>query len=126
MREVNKYLEEMAEWLQEAFSVCIVGEDGLILASKTRDGGENADFTSAVLTEVMRNISKIVREIRKGNLVDNLLSTSDAHFLTKPIDNEGKVFLAIGVPRGANLGAVRYVSKVYSDKLRSSLPLPGA
>lgn len=122
MQELEKYLEEIAEWLQEAFSICVVGEDGLMLASKTRPGGENAELTSAVLTDVMRSISRIVNEVKKGRLVDNLLSTADAHFLTKQLDDEGRVFLAIGVPRGANLGAVRYVSKVYADKLKAALP----
>lgn len=122
MQAVQKYLEEMAEWLQEAFSICVVGEDGLILASKIREGGENVEFTSAVLTEVMRNVARIAREMQKGKLVDNLLSMVDAHFLTKPLDEENKNFLAIGVPRGANLGAVRYVSKVYAEKLREALP----
>ncbi|TKJ36889.1 hypothetical protein CEE36_11285 [candidate division TA06 bacterium B3_TA06] len=122
MQELEKYLEEIAEWLQEAFSICVVGEEGLVLACKTREGGENAELTSAVLTDVMRSISRIVNEVRKGRLVDNLLSTADAHFLTKQLDDEGRVFLAIGVPRGANLGAVRYVSKVYADKLKAALP----
>lgn len=122
MQELQKYLEEIAEWLQEAFSICVVGEEGLVLACKTREGGENAELTSAVLTDVMRSISRIVNEVRKGRLVDNLLSTADAHFLTKQLDDEGRVFLAIGVPRGANLGAVRYVSKVYADKLKAALP----
>lgn len=124
MRDVQKYLEEMAEWLQDAFSICVVGEEGLMLACKLREGGENAEYTSAVLTEVMRNISRIVGEIKQGSLVDNLISTVDVHFLTKPLDSEGKIFLAVGVPRGANLGAVRYVSKVYVDKLREALPKP--
>jgi len=122
MQAVQKYLEEMSEWLQEAFSVCVVGEDGLILASVTRDGGENVEFTSAVLTDIMRSIIRIVNEIKQGDLVDNLLSTAEAHFLTKPLSDDGKTFLAIGVPRGSNLGAVRYVSKVYADKLREALP----
>lgn len=122
MQELEKYLEEIAEWLQEAFSICVVGEEGLVLACKTREGGENAELTSAVLTDVMRSISRIVNEVKKGRLVDNLLSTADAHFLTKQLDDEGKIFLAIGVPRGANLGAVRYVSKVYADKLKAALP----
>ncbi len=122
MQELEKYLEEIAEWLQEAFSICVVGEEGLVLACKTREGGENAELTSAVLTDVMRSISRIVNEVKKGRLVDNLLSTADAHFLTKQLDDEGRVFLAIGVPRGANLGAVRYVSKVYADKLKAALP----
>ncbi|TET21280.1 MAG: hypothetical protein E3J71_10240 [Candidatus Stahlbacteria bacterium] len=122
MQELEKYLEEIAEWLQEAFSICVVGEEGLVLACKTREGGENAELTSAVLTDVMRSISRIVNEVRKGRLVDNLLSTADAHFLTKQLDDEGRVFLAIGVPRGANLGAVRYVSKVYANKLKAALP----
>lgn len=122
MHELQKYLEEMAEWLQEAFLICAVGEDGLILSCTTRESGESSEFISAVLTDVMRNISKIVADIKKGKLVDNLISTVDAHFLTKPIDEEAKIFLAIGVPRGANLGAVRYVSKVYADKLKASLP----
>jgi predicted regulator of Ras-like GTPase activity (Roadblock/LC7/MglB family) len=124
MRELEKYLSEMAEWLQEAFSICIVGEDGLMLASTTREGGENVEFTSAALTDVMRSIARITEEIKQGNLVDNLLSTVEAHFLTKPLDDEGKIFLAIGVPRGANLGAVRYVSKVYAEKLKAALPAP--
>jgi len=122
MQELEKYLEEIAEWLQEAFSICVVGEEGLVLACKTREGGENAELTSAVLTDVMRSISRIVNEVKKGRLVDNLLSTADAHFLTKQLDDEGRVFLAIGVPRGANLGAVRYVSKVYANKLKAALP----
>ena len=122
MQTLQKYVEEISEWLREAFSVCVVGEDGLMLAFKTRVGGENAEFTSAVLTEVMRSIERIVREMQKGRLVDTLISMVDAHFLTKPVDDEGKVFLAIGVPRGANLGAVRYVSKVYTAKLRDALP----
>lgn len=124
MRDLQKYLDEMSEWLQEAFSICLVGEEGLMLACKVREGGENAEYTSAVLTEVMRNISRIAAEIKQGPLVDNLLSTVDVHFLTKPLDETGKIFLAIGVPRGANLGAVRYVSKVYADKLREALPRP--
>lgn len=123
MRDLQRYLEEMAEWLQEAFSICVVGEDGLVLACKTREGGENVELTSAVLTDVMRSIARITNEIKKGRLVDNLLSTVDAHFLTKQLDDEGKVFLAIGVPRGANLGAVRYVSKIYADKLKAALPI---
>lgn len=122
MRELQKYLEEIAEWLGEAFSVCVVGDDGLVLACKTREGGENVELTSAVLTDVMRSISRIVDEVKRGRLVDNLLSTVDAHFLTKQLDDEGKAFLAIGVPRGSNLGAVRYVSKVYADKLKAALP----
>lgn len=122
MRDIERYLGEMSEWIQEAFSICIVGEDGLILACNAKEGAEAAEYTSAVLTDIMRSISKIVGEIRKGNLVDNLLSTVDAHFLTKPLDEDGKIFLAIGVPRGANLGAVRYVSKVYAEKLKAALP----
>ncbi|MBN2378965.1 hypothetical protein JXM67_04095 [candidate division WOR-3 bacterium] len=122
MQTLQKYVEEIAEWLREAFSVSVVGEDGLMLAYKTRVGGENVEFTSAVLTEVMRNIERIVREMQKGKLVDTLISMVDAHFLTKPLDEDGKVFLAIGVPRGANLGAVRYVSKVYINKLQEAIP----
>lgn len=122
MQELERYTSEIAQWLEEAFLVCVVGEDGLVLSSKVRAGEDNAEFISAVLTEIMRNISKIVAEIKKGKLVDNLLSTVQVHFLTKQLDEEGKVFLAIGVPRGANLGAVRYVSKVYAEKLKNSLP----
>jgi len=122
VHDVQKYIDEIAEWLKEAFSVCVVGEDGLVLACKSREGTENTEFTSAVLTDVMRNIAKIVHDMKKGKLVDNLLSMVDAHFLTKPLDEEGKIFLAIGVPRGSNLGAVRYVSKVYAEKLRAALP----
>ncbi|MBD3285790.1 hypothetical protein GF359_04950 [candidate division WOR-3 bacterium] len=122
MQTLQKYVEEIAEWLRESFSVSVVGEDGLMLAYKTRVGGENVEFTSAVLTEVMRNIARIVKEMQKGKLVDNLISMVEAHFLTKPLDEEGSVFLAIGVPRGANLGAVRYVSKVYINKLKDALP----
>ncbi len=122
MQNVQKYIEEIAEWIQEAFSICVVGEDGLLLASKTREAESNVEFTSAMLTEVMRSTVRVVNEIKKGKLVDNLISTVDAHFITKPLDENGTIFLAIGVPRGANLGAVRYVSKVYAAKLKDALP----
>ena len=124
MNEIEKLLQEMAEHIHDVITVSLVGQDGLIIAeyvNKETVGTMDTEFTAATITTVMLKITDVVSGVNLGKMVDNLLSTEDGHFLTKYI-GDGSAFLSIVAKRGANLGAMRYVSKVYGQKLWELLP----
>ena len=124
MNEIEKLLQEMADHIHDVITISLVGQDGLIIAeyiNKEHISSMNTEFTAATVTTVMLKLTDVVSGVNLGKMVDNLLSTEDAHFLTKYI-GDGSAFLCIVAKRGANLGAMRYVSKVYAQKLWDFLP----
>ncbi len=120
--EIKNILEEMGKQVDGILTVSLVSSDGLIISEYTPNP-ENMDseLAAANLSTVMKRIIATVEDARLGKMVDNLLSTEQGHFLTKLI-GDGSVFLLIAAKRGTNLGAIRYISKVYSTKLWEALP----
>jgi len=121
MNELNMMLEEMVKLLNEVVSISIVGFDGLVIAEYTVEDNSSTEYSSAQMTSAMLDLKQLVEEIKMGKMVDNLLSTETGHFLTKLI-GDGSIFLSIVCKRGANLGAMRYVSKVYNERIWNILP----
>ncbi len=124
MNRIQELLKEMAEHIHGVVSVALVGQDGLIIAEYVNQdevGSMDTEFTAATLTSAMLKLTDVVSGVKLGRMVDNLLSTEQGHFLTKYI-GDGSAFLSIIAKRGANLGAMRYVSKVYGEKLWDLLP----
>ena len=121
MNEINEMLEEMVKLLNEVVSISVVGMDGLVIAEYTADDSASTDYSSAKMTSAIVDLIQLVEEINMGKMVDNLLSTESGHFLTKQI-GDGSIFLSIVCKRGANLGAMRYVSKVYNERIWNLLP----
>jgi len=122
MKEIKETLEEMGKQIDGILTVSLVSADGLIVSEYTPDpNAMDAELAAANLSTVMRRVISTVEDAKLGRMVDNLLSTENGHFLTKLI-GDGSVFLVIAAKRGANLGAMRYISKVYSTRLWEMLP----
>jgi predicted regulator of Ras-like GTPase activity (Roadblock/LC7/MglB family) len=121
VNEIQKMLEEIAKSLDNVVSISIVGMDGLVIAEYTSEEGESTESSSARMTTVMTRLVDVFDQVKMGKMVDNLLSTEAGHFLTRYI-GDGSVFLSIVCNRGANLGAMRYASKIYDKKIWELLP----
>ncbi len=125
MAVINEVLKEMGEQIEDLISVAVVGMDGLVIADYKPEGKESdeyvVEYTSATLTTSMKGLYTVINGLELGKMVDNLLSTEKAHFITKPL-GDASVFLAVVAKRGVNLGAIRYYTKIYAQKLWDALP----
>jgi predicted regulator of Ras-like GTPase activity (Roadblock/LC7/MglB family) len=99
----------------------LVGIDGINLASNFV-GELDPDLASAQMAMLLKLVNGSAEKLGAGNLEDNLTTTEKAYILMRFLPGK-QYFLGISVERkSGNLGNMRLMSKMYTDKLAKAMP----
>lgn len=99
----------------------LVGVDGINLASNFV-GELDPDLASAQMAMLLKLVHGSAEKLGAGNLEDNLTTTEKAYILMRFLPGR-QYFLGISAERkSGNLGNMRLMSKMYTDKLAKAMP----
>lgn len=99
----------------------LVGTDGINLASNFV-GELDPDLASAQMAMLLKLVNGSTEKLGAGNLEDNLTTTEKAYILMRFLPGN-QYFLGISAERkSGNLGNMRLMSKMYTDKLAKAMP----
>ncbi|MBA4383468.1 MAG: hypothetical protein C0410_01910 [Anaerolinea sp.] len=99
----------------------LVGTDGINLASNYI-GELDPDLASAQMAMLLKLVNGSTEKLGAGNLEDNLTTTEKAYILMRYLPGK-QYFLGISAERkSGNLGNMRLMSKMYTEKLAKAMP----
>ena len=120
-QKFEEILTELAGEVTGFRGAFLVGIDGINLASKNV-GNVDPELASAQIAMLLKLVSGSTDKLGAGNLEDNLTTTEKAYILMRFLP--GKLyFLGISAERkSANLGNMRLMSKLYTERLAKAMP----
>ena len=121
MINLDDILKEMSGEVSGYIASSLMGLDGLMIAS---DAGKNAidqETFGAQLTVLLKLVNVSVEKLGAGVVEDNLTTTQSAYILLRFLSDK-QYYLCITADRKAsNLGNMRLMSKIYSDRLSKAM-----
>jgi predicted regulator of Ras-like GTPase activity (Roadblock/LC7/MglB family) len=122
MANFDDILKEISTQVTGYIACALVDLDGLNLASNTISQGLNPEIISAQLSILFRLVKVSVEHMDVGEIEDNLTTTNDAYILMRFLPGK-QYYLSIAANRKtANLGNMRLMSKIYSERLGKVMP----
>jgi predicted regulator of Ras-like GTPase activity (Roadblock/LC7/MglB family) len=120
-QKFEEILSELAGEVTGFRGSFLVGIDGINLASKYI-GELDPELVSAQMAMLLKLVSSSTDKLGAGNLEDNLTTTEKAYILMRFLPGK-QYFLGISAERkSGNLGNMRLMSKMYTDKLAKAMP----
>ncbi len=121
MGELDDLLKAMGNQITGYVASTLTGIDGINVAQHSRTSLD-PDEASAQMTVLLRLIDEVFVKMGGGELEDALMTTSDNLVLMKFLTGKTHYLDIIVDRKSANLGNVRLLCNVYSEKLARALP----
>jgi predicted regulator of Ras-like GTPase activity (Roadblock/LC7/MglB family) len=121
-QKLDEVLKEFGQEVPGLLTASVVGMDGLAVAEHITDNKVKGDEISSQLTLLIKLVDTSVSKTPGDYVEDNLLSTEKTYTMLRFLPGKD-FFLAVMVERKvANLGNLRLMSRVYSERLVKALP----
>lgn len=122
MANLDDILKEISTQVTGYIACALVDLDGLIITSNTISKELDPETISAQLSILFRLVRVSVEKMDAGVIEDNLTTTDDAYFLMRFLPGK-QYYLSIAAYRkNANLGNMRLISKIFSERLAKAIP----
>lgn len=121
MAKLDDVLKEMGNEITGYIGSMVVGMDGMNVAqhSRTKVDLENI---SAQMTMLLRMTDELFVKLADAKLQDNVITAKEAYVVMKLTPNKQYYLAIIADRRTGNLGNIRLVCKIYTEKLAHLLP----
>lgn len=118
---IKDVLLEIAQQIDGLVAISVTGLDGEPIASYTPPGSKfNIELASAQLAQVIKLANISADKLRAGELVDNLITTSQSYLLTRLLSDGA--YLGIATSKDGTLGMMRLVAQSYAERLAATIP----
>ena len=121
MINLDDILKEMSGEVSGYIASSLMGLDGLMIAS---DAGKNAidqETFGAQLTVLLKLVNVSVEKLGAGVVEDNLTTTESAYILLRFLPDKQYYLCITAGRKTSNLGNMRLMSKIYSDRLSKAM-----
>lgn len=120
-QKFDEILAELAGEITGYNASALVGIDGINVASNF-NGKLDPDVVSAHMTMLLKLVDGSTEKLGAGNLEDNLTTTEKAYILMRFLPGK-QYYLSINADRKTgNLGNMRLISKMYTERLAKAMP----
>jgi predicted regulator of Ras-like GTPase activity (Roadblock/LC7/MglB family) len=123
MLNLSDVLKEMSDEVSGYIASCLVGLDGLMIASDAAHNAPDQEYFGAQMTVLLKLVNVSVEKLRAGTVEDNLTTTENAYTILQYLPDK-KYYLCITADRKTcNLGNLRLLSKIYTERIsRAMMP----
>jgi predicted regulator of Ras-like GTPase activity (Roadblock/LC7/MglB family) len=120
--ELDNILKDLSEQVDGFIATGVVGMDGFGIGQYTKSNKLDIDTINAQMTMFIKLVDTSVNKLGAGTIEDNLLTTDKAYLLVRFLEDKS-YYLGIAADRKkANLGNMRLVSRVFSERLAQAMP----
>ncbi len=120
--DLDNTLKDLSEQVDGFIAASVVGMDGFGVGQYTKSKNVDIDTINAQMTMFIKLVDTSVDKLEAGAIEDNLLTTDKAYLLMRFLDDKS-YYLGIAADRKkANLGNIRLVSRVFSERLAKAMP----
>lgn len=121
-QKLTELLKEFSQEVPGILACAVVGMDGLAIAEVIPGVKVKGDEFCSQVTLMIKMVDTTVTKLASGTVDEDLLSTENAYLMLRFLSGKA-YFLAVSVDRKvANLGNLRLMSRVYSERLSKALP----
>lgn len=121
-QKLEDVLKEFGQEVPGLLTAAVVGMDGLAVAEFSTNNKANGEAVSSQLTLLLKLVDTTVGKTSPDNVEEDLLSTEKEYMMLRFLPGK-EFFLAVTVDRKvSNLGNLRLMSRVYSERLTKVLP----
>jgi predicted regulator of Ras-like GTPase activity (Roadblock/LC7/MglB family) len=120
-------LKEMGGEITGYIASIIAGMDGLNIAAHSKGGKVDTEAISAQMTMLFKLVDTATAKLAEAqeqtvSVEDNLLNTEGAYVLMRYLPGKQYYVGVIADKKAGNLGNLRLISRVYSDRLAKAMP----
>jgi len=118
---IQKLLEQLAED-EGVKAVALMGEDGFVIESVTKEGAADLDFVGGAATSAMASSRALADHLQKGEVEEVMVEFDEGPMLLNPLDVSGTTYSLVLLLAGTqNLGRVRFQLKKLRDQMLEAL-----
>lgn len=122
MAKLDDILKEMSVEVTGYIASALVGQDGINLATHSGSKTADTEAISAHLTMLFKLVDTSVDKLGSGVLEDNLTTTDSAYVLMRFLPGKQYALGMVANRKTGNLGNMRLISKLYSERLSKAIP----
>lgn len=122
MSELQNILKAYGNEVNGYMAAAVVGSDGISIATDNKSSKADSDAVGAQSALLVKLVDTSAAKMQVGSLEDTIVTTDDALILIRFLENKHYFLVTLVDKRGASLGNLRLMSRIYSERVGKAIP----